>query len=112
MIFYQGLARQALAQLGVGQAADATFIFEKLIAYGQAHLNDEVKMDYFAVSLPSFGVFDDDLTLRNRIHCHYMAGLGYIGLGQTDQVNHHFDEVLRYDISHQGVLAHQNHIFL
>ena len=112
MIFYQGLARQALAQLGVGQAADATFIFEKLIAYGQAHLNDEVKMDYFAVSLPSFGVFDDDLTLRNRIHCHYMAGLGYIGLGQTDQANHHFDEVLRYDISHQGVLAHQNHIFL
>jgi hypothetical protein len=41
-----------------------------------------------------------------------MAGLGYIGLGQTDQANHHFDEVLRYDISHQGVLAHQNHIFL
>ena len=40
-------------------------------------------MDYFAVSLPDFLVFDDDLNGRNRIHCQYMAALGYLGLGES-----------------------------
>ena len=75
MIFYQGLARRKLGD------ADGAAIFRRLLDYGQSHLDDDVKMDYFAVSLPDFLVFDDDLNLRNRIHCHYMLALGYLGLG-------------------------------
>ena len=40
-------------------------------------------MDYFAVSLPDFLVFDEDLQRRNRIHCHYMMALGLLGLGEA-----------------------------
>jgi len=49
MIFYQGLALRKL-----GRLAEAQAIFTRLVDYGQAHLNDKVQMDYFAVSLPDF----------------------------------------------------------
>jgi len=75
MIYYQGLARRSL-----GQEDEAECIFQKLVEYGRNHWHDEVQMDYFAVSLPDFLVFEQDLDLRNKIHCHYMMALGYSGL--------------------------------
>ena len=102
MIFYQGLARQQL-----GQAGEARAIFQKLIDYGQAHIDDQVQMDYFAVSLPDFLVFDEDLSLRNRIHCHYMIALGYTGLGDRDQAEAHYAAALRLDASHLGATLHR-----
>lgn len=101
MIYYQGMARQAL-----GDVQGAHEIFQKLVDYGQAHLNDEVQMDYFAVSLPTFLVFDEDLNGRSRIHCHYMTGLGELGLGDLDAARTDFNCVLALDANHQGALWH------
>ena len=102
MIFYQGLARQ---QLGQEDAARA--IFQKLIDYGQSHIDDHAQIDYFAVSLPDFLVFDEDLSLRNRIHCHYMIALGYTGLGDRDLAAAHYGAALRLDASHLGATLHR-----
>ena len=77
MILYQGLA---LARLGKTAAAKARFY--RLLNYGEHHLEDEVKIEYFAVSLPDFLIFDDDLTLKNRAHCCYLMALGNLGLGE------------------------------
>lgn len=103
MIFYQGLARERL-----GQADEARAIFQKLVDYGQAHIDDQVQMDYFAVSLPNFLVFDEDLSLRNRIHCLYMIALGATGLGDHEQAAAHYDAALRLDASHLGATLHQH----
>ena len=46
-IFYQGLA---LLKLGCMDEANGRF--HKLTSYGEKHLFDKIKMDYFAVSLP------------------------------------------------------------
>jgi tetratricopeptide (TPR) repeat protein len=100
MIYFQGLARQKL-----GNETDARLIFNTLVEYGLKHLDDEVKLDYFAVSYPTFGVFDDDLNLRNRVHCHYMLCLGYKGLGDVMTAQSHFDHILKLDNSHQGGLV-------
>nr|HMN61217.1 tetratricopeptide repeat protein [Anaerolinea sp.] len=102
MIYYQGLARRSL-----GREEEACAIFEKLVAYGREHMQDEVKIDYFAVSLPDFLVFDEDLERRNRIHCHYMMALGLLGLGQAAEAVRHFDEALALDINHLGAYAHR-----
>ncbi len=102
MIFYQGLAWRKL-----GEAEMARTVFGKLVDYGRSHLNDEVKMDYFAVSLPDFLVFDDDLRQRNQIHCHYMMGLGYLGLGEREQARAQFEAVLALDRNHVGTLVHE-----
>jgi tetratricopeptide (TPR) repeat protein len=102
MIFYQGLARRAL-----GRAHEAHDIFRKLVAYGEAHQDDDVVMDYFAVSLPDFLVFDDDLHTRNRIHCHYMRGLGLLGLGDADGARAAFGAVFGLCADHLGAHIHE-----
>jgi len=101
MIFYQGLAHKKL-----GNTAQAAGIFHKLVDYGQAHLDDEVKMDYFAVSLPDFLVFEENLSRRNRMHCHYMMALGCLGLGDENAARLQFKRVLELDASHLGANLH------
>ena len=100
-IFYQGLALQKL-----GRAEEANYRFNKLITFGNVHMNEEIKLDYFAVSLPDLLIWDDDLTFRNKIHCHYMLGLGYLGLGENEKAKQHLLTATRMDLNHQGLEAH------
>lgn len=102
MIFYQGMAR-----LKLGQIAEAHAIFQKLIDYGEAHLNDAVEIDYFAISLPNFRVFEEDLNQLNQIHCHYMIALGFTGLKENTAALAHYDAVLQMDVSHLDVILHR-----
>jgi len=101
LIFYRGLALRAL-----GREAEACAVFQTLADYGRAHAADQVAFDYFAVSLPDFLVFDDDLSLRNRIHCDYMLGLGLLGLGQAAEAIAQFTRVLEADAAHLGAHHH------
>ncbi|MBE9583219.1 DUF5107 domain-containing protein [Mucilaginibacter sp. JRF] len=100
-IYFQGLAWKKL-----GDHDRAEQIFNKLIAYGQKHLNDEVKIDYFAVSLPNLLIFEDDLDMRNRVHCLFMQGLGYLGKGEHDEAEAQFNNVLELDAMHFGAKQH------
>ena len=101
-IYYQGLAHEKLGQHDLARS-----IFERLIEYGERHLRDEVTMDYFAVSLPNFLVFEDDLTQRNHIHCHYLIALGRLGLGDIEAAVRKFDEVLTRDPNHLGAAMYR-----
>jgi tetratricopeptide (TPR) repeat protein len=104
MIFYQALAR-----LQLGRNDEAAELCRRLVEYGTTHQDDDVKMDYFAVSLPDFLVFDDDLNRRNRIHCLFMAGLGYLGLGEAAAAAAAFEQVLALEPAHVGAtLLHQH----
>ena len=100
-IFYQGLAWKKL-----GEQERANQIFNRLIDYGREHMNDVVKIDYFAVSLPNLLVFEDDLELRNLIHCQFISGLGYLGLGSNDLARKLFLAVLSLDAEHAGAKQH------
>jgi tetratricopeptide (TPR) repeat protein len=100
-IYYQGLAL-----LKLGRQNEANSRFNKLISYGEKHLFETVKLDYFAVSLPDLLIWEDDLTCRNKIHCNYMMGLGYIGLGEIEKGQSFLEKAYRMDINHQGVQSH------
>jgi len=80
MILYQGLAC-----LKLGRKREACGRFYRLIDYGERHLEDEVKIEYFAVSLPEFLIFDEDYTARNKAHCYYLMALGNMGLGNREK---------------------------
>ena len=101
MIFYQGLALSKL-----GQEHEAQALFNKLVDYGNTHIDDEVTIDYFAVSLPDFLVFEADLNEINRLHCRYLLGLGTLGLGDSAAARAHFEAVLALDASHLGANLH------
>ena len=96
-IFYQGLAMQKM-----GQHQEAQKRFELLIQFGKKHLNDQVKIDYFAVSLPDLLIWEDDLNARNQQLCVYLMGLGELGNGNIDLARQLFLKVLQEDQSHKG----------
>ncbi|MGH2644309.1 MAG: hypothetical protein ACRDE2_10195, partial [Chitinophagaceae bacterium] len=70
------------------------------------HIDDTIKIDFFAVSLPELSVFDIDMDKRNRIHCHYLMGLGFDGLKKLDEADEQFKKVLKMDASNQGAIEH------
>ena len=97
MILYKGLAKEEL-----GEKKEAYACFYKLLDYGEQHLRDEMKIDYFAVSLPDFLIFEDDLNKKNKAHCYYLMGLARLGLGDKAEAARWFKEALKYDYNHQN----------
>lgn len=66
-------------------------------------MNDRSETDYFAVSLPDFMIFDTDLDRKNKLHCIFMAALGYAGFGKTEKAMRYINAGLELDNSHQGL---------
>lgn len=102
MVYYQGLAFAK-----IGQSNESKIRFQKLIDYGNEHLDESVTIDYFAVSLPDFLVFDPDIQHSHQIHCRYMMALGHAGLGEVDRANELFAQILREQPDHLGACVHQ-----
>ena len=94
----------------LGRENEARGRFNRLIDFGEKHLFDVFKMDYFAVSLPDLQIWEDDMDKKNRIHCHYLMGLGHLGLGNEAKAKQHFDIAAEMDNNHQGVQVHRNMI--
>ncbi|GAX03963.1 tetratricopeptide repeat protein [Secundilactobacillus pentosiphilus] len=102
-IFYQGLAFEQLHRTSQANAR-----YYKLISFGERHLFDQFKMDYFAVSLPDALLFDENYQDRNSVHCYYLMALGHLGLGHVTQAQELFNKALAISNHHQGVLRHHN----
>ncbi|MGN0322079.1 MAG: DUF5107 domain-containing protein [Oliverpabstia sp.] len=97
MILYKGLAK-----LESGDKKGAYACFNKLIDYGERHLYDQMKNDFFAVSLPDFLIFDDDMNQKNKAHCHYLMGLANLGFADYAEAKKQFEQALAYDYNHQN----------
>lgn len=100
-IFYQGLAWKQLEE-----SDKANAIFRELVEYGENQLTEEVSIDYFAVSLPNLLIFDDDLSLRNRIHSNFMIALGSLGLGKFSEAGSLLKKILDQEAMHFGAKTH------
>ena len=98
-IFYQGLCLEKLGKNGKNK-------FYQLLTYGNKHFYDLKKIDYFAVSLPDFLVFNEDLNLRNKVYCLYLMGLGYLGLGEFEKSIDCLATARESDPNHQGIIIH------
>ena len=101
MILYQGWAKEKL-----GEKKEANARFYRLIDFGEHHIRDIFRMDYFAVSMPDFTIFDEDMTRRNEAHCWYVMGLGKLGLGRNEEAAEDFKKVLELDPSHQNAMLY------
>jgi len=98
-LHFQGLAWREL-----GEEVRAEESFRKLLAYAEAHRDDRVSVDYFAVSLPDFLVFDVDLDARNREHCLYMAALGHDGMANPADRDSAWNALLRSRPDHPAAV--------
>lgn len=69
-----------------------------MINYGQKHINDNKKLDYFAISLPDLLIREEDLKIPNQIHCEYLIGLGEMGFSNNEEAMTAFSKVLGHDL--------------
>jgi len=101
MLFYKGLAYAKLGDMDKSIEA-----FNMLIDYGQKHMHADIKIDYFAVSLPNLMIWDEDLQKRNQINCHYLIALGQLGKGLVKEATSNFKSALQMDNYHMGAQMH------
>ena len=90
----------ALAWGKLGQRAKARKLFRELLAYAQQLQNTEAKIDYFATSLPTMLLFDDDLQFRQETTALFLQAQARLGLGQASKPIPLLRQVLRREPSH------------
>lgn len=99
-LFYAGLC-----ELALGHADKARGRFNRLITYGEQHIFDDMKPDYFAVSLPDLLIWESDLNTANQVHCRYMMALGHYGMGNTDKARAFLSSARALNPNHIGINA-------
>lgn len=102
MIYYQGLAKEKL-----NKPVEAKSRFNKLLDYGEQHMFDEMRISYFAVSLPDFLIFKDDLNKKNQAHCHYLIGLARMGMGEHVAAAEAFTKAIELEPTHQNAIRYR-----
>ena len=95
MTYYSALAMRKL-----GRAAEATTLLRSLLAHARQLARQTAKIDYFATSLPTMLLFDDDLQARQETTAAFIEAQARLGLGQVTAARALLRRVLRRDPSH------------
>ena len=85
---------QALALRALGDDAGADGRLAYLAAAAAEQARAEVRIPYFATSLPTLLLFDDDLTLRSQQEALYLEGLALLGQGRVKAARARFEVLL------------------
>jgi tetratricopeptide (TPR) repeat protein len=95
MTYYSALSWEKL-----GQKARARKLFRDLLAYARQWQRAEAKIDYFATSLPTMLLFNDDLQLRQETAALFLQAQAQLGLGKKALAKKSLSVVLQRDPSH------------
>lgn len=95
MTYYSALSRQKL-----GQGAQAKKLLRDLLAYAQGLQKAKAKIDYFATSLPTMLLFDDDLQFRQETTALFLQAQAQLGLGRKAKAASLLEMILRRDPNH------------
>jgi tetratricopeptide (TPR) repeat protein len=90
----------ALSWARLGRAAQAKKLFRDLLAYAQKLQKDPAKIDYFATSLPTMLLFDDDLQFRQATTGLFLQAQALLGLGKKARAASLLKTVLQRDPNH------------
>ncbi len=90
----------ALASEKLGQRAKAKQLFRDLLTYAQKLQKAQAKIDYFATSLPTMLLFDDDLQRRQETAALFLQAQAQLGLGRKPQAKKLLATVLQRDPGH------------
>jgi tetratricopeptide (TPR) repeat protein len=95
MTYYSALSWKKL-----GQNAKAKRLLRDLLGYAQKLQKTKAKMDYFATSLPTMLLFDDDLQFRQETVALFLQAQAHLGLGHKAKTRSLLQSVLRRDPNH------------
>ena len=95
MTYYSALSWEKL-----GHRAKAKRLFGDLLAYAHKLQKQSAKIDYFATSLPTMLLFEDDLQFRQETTALFLQAQAQIGLGRRAGGMKLLKTVLRRDPNH------------
>jgi tetratricopeptide (TPR) repeat protein len=95
MTYYSALSWKKL-----GQRARATKLLRELLAYAKQLQKTKAKVDYFATSLPTMLLFEDDLQFRQVTTALFLEGQAHLALGNRAKGRALLKRVLRRDPNH------------
>lgn len=95
MTYYSALSWERL-----GQKAKAKKLWRELLAYARRLQKLPAKIDYFATSLPTMLLFDDDLPFRQKTTALFLQAQAHLGLRETTRGRTLLATVLKREPSH------------
>jgi tetratricopeptide (TPR) repeat protein len=95
MTYYSALALEKL-----GNRTKAQKLFSDLLSYAQKLQKSPAQIDYFATSLPTMLLFDDDLQFRQETTALFLQAQAQLGLGRKSKATALLQTVLRRDPNH------------
>ncbi|MGD0390813.1 MAG: tetratricopeptide repeat protein, partial [Tepidisphaeraceae bacterium] len=95
MTYYSALSFRSL-----GRDTKARQLLRQLLAYARQLHKSPAKIDYFATSLPTMLLFDDDLQLRQRTTALFLQAQAWLGLGHKSRARTLLQNVLQRDPNH------------
>jgi tetratricopeptide (TPR) repeat protein len=90
----------ALSLERLGKKAAARKLLHELLAWAKNLYQTEAMIDYFATSLPTMLLFEDDLQRRQQATATFLMAQAELGLGQRREARRLLKKVLRLDRSH------------
>jgi tetratricopeptide (TPR) repeat protein len=90
----------ALALVKLGEKAKAQKLFRNLQSYAREMQKSTAKIDYFATSLPTMLLFEDDLQVRQETAALFLQAQVMLGLGKKARANSLLKTILRRDPNH------------
>jgi tetratricopeptide (TPR) repeat protein len=99
-LFSEQSCYAALAWERLGQKARAAKLLRELLAYARQLQKAEAKIDYFATSLPTMLLFDDDLRFRQQTTALFLQAQAHFALGHAARAKALLATVLRRDPNH------------
>lgn len=98
MTYYRAVSLQAL-----GRREEASRILSEMRVFATEQMQAEVKIDYFATSLPNLLLFEDDLQKRNQVDCLFLLALAELGERNIDRASALLRQVVSLDGNHLAV---------
>ena len=95
--YYRAISLDAL-----GRKQEAASLLNHMRDFAQKQMGAEVKIDYFATSLPNLLLFEDDLQKRNQVDCLFLLALSELGLRNHGRAMELLNQVLSLDCNHMA----------
>ena len=96
MTYYSALALRRLRR-----TSEANRLLRDLLRYAHDLARRPARIDYFATSLPSMLLFDDDLQEHQRTTAHFLEAQAWLGLGKRARARRLLRSILRRDPNHE-----------
>lgn len=89
---------RAMERLGRKRAAKG--LYQRIVEYARDLEMTPAKIDYFATSLPTLLLFNEDLQDRQNLQARFLQAQGRLGLGQRSRAKTLLQQVLTRDPAH------------